>query len=509
MQTPSRTDSPLQIAVFDEIKHGTGNICVLATAGSGKTTTILKGLNFIPRHHKSIFLSFSASIVKELKDKVPAHIQAATLHATGMGMMRRYYGKNFHVTDPNKEMEKYMKLAIQLIKQGKGDSSARLDKKEYRSAALMNDVCKYARMTLTPFTKEDLSSMCAYYNIDFDEQIILGSLELLKNALKLGNGKVLVIDYVDMIYFPAVIPAMVDLQFNTIFLDEAQDTNKAQFAMLERMLKKDGRLIAVGDDFQCIYGFSGADVDAFRRIRERPNTITLPLSISYRCSKAVVRKAQEINPEIQAYEHAREGAERMGTWDEITENDLVLSRTTKPLIGLYFLLLEKGVRARIIGKEIEAGLADLAEICMSDSIEGVLYNFETQFETLTRSLNEVGVQKVTEHAQYRALEEKVQVLTLILGKIDSPKKLIATIHDIFDEKKQAAKLMTIHRSKGLENERVFVIVKVAGVDLMPSKWAKQKWEHIQETNLQFVAFTRAKDEVVYINLEDVPIKSEV
>lgn len=498
-----RRDSPLQLAVYDAIKNTTQNVCVLATAGSGKTTTILKGLHYIPRHHKSIFLSFSKSIVEELRSKVPMHIVAATLHSEGFGMIRRYYrGRSFKVIDGNKETGKYLRLAINSLKKAKGGDSSFLDKKEYRTAALAADVCDYARMTLTPFTKEDLPAMCAHFNIDFDENIIQLAVDLLKDSLKVGK-KYVMLDFIDMIYWPAAIPQMVDVKYNTMFLDEAQDTNAAQLAMIEKMLGKTGRLIAVGDDFQCIYGFSGADVDAFKRIRERPNTITLPLSISYRCSKSVVAKAQSINPDINSYEEAPEGTMRGGSWNEITETDMVLSRVTKPLIDLYFKLLETGVRSRVVGKDFEKGLATLADSCLSSSKEGTAYNLQMKLDELQRKLREDGVRKPLEHSSYISLDEKVQIINLILSKVESTSELLTVIHDMFDERKQACRLMTIHRSKGLENERVFVIENVGGQPLMPSKWAKQPWETTQERNLQFVAFTRAKLELVLINLESV------
>lgn len=491
-------DSELQIAVFNAVKNTNSNVAVISTAGSGKTTTILKSLHFIPKNKKTIFLSFSKAIVEELQSRIPMHVEAATLHKVGFGMFRRYFtGRKIEVKE-----EKYFLLAIGLIKESKGGATiAKLVKKDYRAARLISEVCGYARMTLTPFERQSLQEMCAYYNIEFDEMIIDNALKLLKDALKVGK-KYVMVDFVDMIYFPVAIKDIVDVEYDVVFLDEAQDTNKAQLAMLELILKKDARLISVGDDYQCIYGFSGADVESFKRIRERPNTLTLPLSVSYRCPKKVVQKAKTVCEHIEAWEHAKEGEERAGTWDEIKDTDMILSRTTKPLIGLYFDLLEKGVRARVVGKDIEAGLTELAEDCMSDTKEGVLQKLELKFDVLETELRAMGIQKPQETPSWRALTEKFQVINLILRKIEDTLDLIPTIKEMFHDKRQAARLMTIHRSKGLENDRVFIIEKVDGQPLMPSKWARQEWEHIQERNLSFVAYTRPKSELIFINLND-------
>ena len=74
------------------------------------------------------------------------------------------------------------------------------------------------------------------------------------------------------------------------------------------------------------------------------------------------------------------------------------------------------------------------------------------------------------------------------------------IEQIFEEKKDAIKLMTIHKSKGLENERVFLITKFDGMILQPWKYAKKSWELVQERNLMFVAYTRAKSELILFEI---------
>ena len=62
--------------------------------------------------------------------------------------------------------------------------------------------------------------------------------------------------------------------------------------------------------------------------------------------------------------------------------------------------------------------------------------------------------------------------------------------------------MTIHRSKGLENNRVFFIDKFNKIRLIPSKFADQEWELQQERNIEFVGITRAKSELIYIEITD-------
>ena len=98
------TPSPRQLEIYKAFKETDKHICVQATAGSGKTTTILELLNFVPKFRKAIFLSFSNGIVSELKERVPQGIEASTLHSLGCrAVMSTYKGTKL---DENKYFKK-------------------------------------------------------------------------------------------------------------------------------------------------------------------------------------------------------------------------------------------------------------------------------------------------------------------------------------------------------------------------------------------------------------------
>ena len=100
------------------------------------------------------------------------------------------------------------------------------------------------------------------------------------------------------------------------------------------------------------------------------------------------------------------------------------------------------------------------------------------------------------------LLEKCDIIRFILNKVNKLSDLIPKLHEIFHEDKKATRLMTIHRAKGLECERVFFIERYNDTILCPSKYATKDWEIIQEKNLLFVAYTRAKSEFCFINYQD-------
>jgi superfamily I DNA/RNA helicase len=95
-----------------------------------------------------------------------------------------------------------------------------------------------------------------------------------------------------MLYMPVMLGVSFD-HYNYIFVDEAQDTNDIQLDILDRLRAPKSRFVAVGDPHQAIYGFRGANADSMSRIARRFSCDTYPLSVSYRCPKAVVREAQK------------------------------------------------------------------------------------------------------------------------------------------------------------------------------------------------------------------------
>jgi len=68
------------------------------------------------------------------------------------------------------------------------------------------------------------------------------------------------------------------------------------------------------------------------------------------------------------------------------------------------------------------------------------------------------------------------------------------IKGIFSDEVKGIILSTIHKAKGLENDRIFFLAP----ELIPSKYATQPWQYEQEQNLFYVAVTRAKHELIYV-----------
>lgn len=244
----------------------------------------------------------------------------------------------------------------------------------------------------------------------------------------------------------------------------------------------------------CLYGFVGVSEKSLEWFQNFPNMKTLPLSYTFRCSKNVVKEAQKIVPEIKALPDAPDGIVREGSvLDEAKDGDFVLCRTTEPLIRLFFQLLERGKTAYIKGSDI--GIEIIGMVDNFDNLGVAMTYWENRLTTLSSNLKQSGVIDPKEDSGYVALNDKYMVLSFLSKFSNSIKDLIEKIHVLFgDNKKEGIVLSTVHKSKGLEADRVFIIKP----KLLPMKVAKA-WQYQQELNLKYVAVTRAKLELIYDN----------
>ena len=85
------TPSKYQQNIYDFVKDEEGNCVINAVAGSGKTTTIIESLKYIPTNLKVIFIAFNKAIVETLKDRIPSNIKVQTFHSLGNSAIYKSY----------------------------------------------------------------------------------------------------------------------------------------------------------------------------------------------------------------------------------------------------------------------------------------------------------------------------------------------------------------------------------------------------------------------------------
>ena len=522
--------SDYQVNALEFILNGSGNAVINAVAGSGKTTTIKLMAELLPEHIAKIFLAFSKSIVTELRSKLPDHIDVLTMNSIGWRAMINYYRK-YGITV---EIDQYKtRKIVDAALEAKGwevdtdfiedeittnRSEHRVNKRngeqwgEYIQRMKDEYVFEYKRrvvklvdlirLYLTKNEKE-LRQVAAKYDVDIYNGECSKALGIVSYMIKKNNdiskkGKK-VFDFVDQIFIAATNKSINVPQYEYVFIDECQDLNVAQQRLMERLIKpKVGRFVAVGDPFQAIYGFAGADVTSFKKLSEKENTTILPLSVCYRCGTKIIDFARQIVPHIESYEGNGEGIVRNGKiFREVIEGDYILCRNTLPLIKLAYELLRMRKKVHIMGTDIAKTLITFVKRQKAKSINHLFEKFQKEIDFKVKKLKQKHLtdKEIEEHTSITSILEKIEVIRIIIEANDCKviNQIIYQIEDLFSDDKEGIVLSTIHKAKGLESKRVWIICQ----NLMPSKWAKNDWELEQEKNLMYVAYTRAIEELLF------------
>lgn len=468
---PKRDWSKYQKDIFKDINGGKDHTVVIARAGSGKTSTIVEGFKYLPRGKKTLMVAFNKSIADELKQRAPSYVDVMTLHSLGFRAIKQSFGNVVL------ENDKARTLTGTVI----GD--------DYELWELNQSICKCVSLCKgflvdAPARIEDLIDKFGIEVFDLTRE------QFIKHVIKvLGLCKAtkMVVDFDDMIWFPFVYRLNVG-KFDVVFVDEAQDLNAAQMAMVLSANKPDGRIIAVGDPAQSIYQFRGADSEAIPNFIEKLKAKTLPLSVTYRCPKKIVKVAQEVVPDIECPDTADNGiVEDISTTEllkKVKPGDFILSRTNAPLIKYCMALLRSGVPANIQGRDVGANLQYFIKKSKAKTINSFIeYVNEWKEQEIKRLMKEKKDTTAT-------IDKAECLLNLCEGNL-TIKDLKETIEKLFDDVDDNNKviLSTTHKAKGLERDRVFVLANTYRYG--PGVTG-------EEANLWYVAVTRAKKELYLV-----------
>lgn len=497
--------SKYQLAIYDFVEHGLGNAVISASAGSGKTYTIIKLLDYIPKDKKVLIVAFNRDIRQEIKAKVinagHKNVQVDTFHSLGYKILNANFNRRFVNTDPNEY--KYSNYISNNISQLSTINTFRLGKQFSQYLSNIQNLVNFGRCYLSE-TVEDLDKVCERYGII----CIADEKEVAVKVLEWGEKCLDEIDYTDMVWLPNTLH--LDSKFykyDWIIVDECQDLNMVEKDMLFTCRRMGTRMLFFGDKAQAIYSFSGADSEAFDKLRELEDTIKLPLSISYRCPKNIVEYVHYLVPTIEYDKKNKIKGEIIenANLSDVKDGDMILCRNNAPLAKIYIELLRNGVKTKILGKDYSANLSKTIrntkeELLNVDlSMQGVfskLYDiFYDLVETTMHKQNITKEEALTSSSIIAKLDE-IKVLEILSEGLTTSKELQERIKDIFtDNKESGIILSTIHKSKGLESPNVYIACK----SLMPSKTAKQPWEIEQENNLIYVAYTRTKNKLGFLD----------
>lgn len=526
-----------QATVMNWIIAGKGNLILRARAGCGKTTTLIEMVRIIIETGETVFLgAYNTAISIEIAGKLKKmgaqfpQVVSSTMHSAGNSAWKYVNPK---VVLDDKKVEK--------ILTGIRDECERLALSGHAKAAELNmkkDLCDMAetfvKKAVSLAKQRAFGFLCSYQDpqqwfdmidhfgleqdleedVDFDTVIKL-CIKVYEKSLAQNKD---VIDYDDMILAPLINKTRM-FQYNWVLVDEAQDTNPARRALAAKMLKPGGRFVAVGDNFQAIYGFTGADNDSLELIQRAFSASELPLTLTYRCPKKIVAIAQQWVPDIEAHESNGEGVYRVlnllptknsegesipSFQDEVlTNEDVILCRNNKPLVELAYNLIRRGIACKVEGREIGTGLAKLARRWKVKKLDILAKRLENWQKLETQKFMAKNREDLA-----AGIEDKYETMMVMIEKLQADGKntveeLVDFIFSLFGDTKEGEtqKILTlssIHKSKGREWKRVYILGRNK---YMPNPWAVKEWQQQQERNLMYVAVTRSMNELVDIVVE--------
>ena len=279
-----------------------GALFVLAGAGSGKTRVITEKIAYMitqagykPHHIAAI--TFTNKAAKEMQERVSARLgreqtrglTVCTFHSLGMRILREEaqhigYKKNFSILDASD--------SARIIGELLGSSGREAVFKAQHQISLWKNNLQTPEVAFQAadddWTKQIAQVYAAYQTtlahyqaVDFDDLIRLPTLLLQQNSdvrLKWQQR----------------------LQY--LLIDECQDTNACQYALMRALVGLEGRFTAVGDDDQSIYAWRGANMENLRRLQEDyPQIKIIKLEQNYRSTARILKVANHVianNPKL-------------------------------------------------------------------------------------------------------------------------------------------------------------------------------------------------------------------
>lgn len=497
--------SKYQKDIYEFVTHSSNNLVISASAGSGKTYTLIQSLKLIPEDKRVLFCAFNKDIVKELQKKIGKmpNVDVRTVHSLGCAILSKQmsYKDGLPINENKYRQEVYINLSKYTH-----NSLKTLSKKVFFQ--YLDNIVK-----LTNFIRYNLSTSekeAFLLSQRHELELIDDEIDVAYQLLEWGKNNTSEVDFTDMVWLPLALNLpMYGFQYDFVFGDECQDFSCAQRELLLRCRKINTRYIFAGDENQAIYSFASASPESFRTLKSLPNTTSLPLSISYRCADKIVDFAHTIVQSIEKNTDGREGeVEFNSELSEIQDGDMVLCRNNAPLTKAYAELISMGKKCFIRGKDIGKNLNSLLKKVKcnnlgvdltSDGVFGRLYL--DLFESRNKIMKETKLlaSEVMEMSIISSKYDMIKTLEVLAEGCKTTEELSKKIDSIFSDKtKEGIALSTIHKAKGLEANNVYIVMH----SLMPNKSAVQKWEKDQEMNLMYVAYTRAKNKLSFVKEDD-------
>jgi len=473
-EKPKPTDE--QVQIMDKLRLTEDPIFGNALAGTGKTTTAEMMIRSLPKTRPILYLAFNRTIVKEAEERMPDNCKVQTLNSLGHRVWGQTTGKKLVI---DQKMPKMPTILKQLISElHRGDQEEAWDRYgEILKACAMAKHLGYVPEGKFP-TAKPLTNR-AGLEIRLEDKFSPFCWALIDAALCLSikaayDGG---IDYDDQIYMPALFGGSFP-RFPNVFVDEWQDLSPANLAMLWKM--RQSRFVGMGDRWQAIYAFRGAETNGVDKGIKMFNMVEMPLSYSFRCPEAIVKAVHWHVPHMR---WVKQGGSYAQLQDldpgAIPDGATFVCRNNAPLFRAAFALLSQKRSVSVAGSDIGPRIIKLLRKIgePQDKSEDLILKIEAwREEQLKRTNSPTTVEDTAECLKIFATwgstcDQAVNYANWILAQHGS-------IH-----------LTTGHKAKGLEWDTVYHLDK--GL-LKPEG---------QDFNLKYVITTRSANELFEVGTE--------
>jgi len=283
----------------EAVSHGDGPLLLLAGAGSGKTRVLTHRIAYLikergVRPFGILAITFTNKAAKEMRERInnlvengAEDIWVGTFHATCMRILRRDidklgYDRSFVIYDTQDQQTVLKDCIKELRLNDKNFPVKSLQQEIGKAKDEMIDEKSFELINATDFRMSKIAAVYTLYQkklrqnnaVDFDDIILL--------TIRLFNENKDVWEYYQR-------------KFKYVFVDEYQDTNTAQYALVGMLAKGYGNLCVVGDDDQSIYGWRGANIRNILDFeKEFKGCKVIKLEQNYRSTKKILDAANAV-----------------------------------------------------------------------------------------------------------------------------------------------------------------------------------------------------------------------
>lgn len=275
-----------------------GPLLIMAGAGSGKTRVLTHRIAYLIEEKEVnpwniLAITFTNKAAREMKERVSGLLGAggedvwiSTFHSMCVRILRRDvdhigYSRNFTIIDSSEQLTLMKRVVKEL----------NIDPKKYDPRSMLGAISNAKNELLTP---EDYAAMQG----SFFEQLVAKCYDLYQKELRRNQC----MDFDDLIMITIrlfkdneEILNYYQRKFHYIHVDEYQDTNHAQYTLVNMLAAKFRNLCVVGDADQSIYGWRGADMQNILDFeKDYPDAQTILLEQNYRSTKTILAAANQV-----------------------------------------------------------------------------------------------------------------------------------------------------------------------------------------------------------------------